>query len=97
MKNNPNLAINGSTGQLNIKRNGVIDFQPIWASFQEGEVIATDTLGIDVNPLQLSADEALPTNGLQRSRSGQNRTGNNKASYDDSNWNTRESSRKTRP
>ncbi len=97
MKNNPNLAINGSTGQLNIKRNGVIDFQPIWASFQEGEVIATDTLGIDVNPLQLSADEALPTNGLQRSRSGQNRTGNNKTSYDDSNWNTRESSRKTRP
>ena len=94
MKNNPDLAINGSTGQLNIKRNGVIDFQPVWASFIDGEAIATETLGIDVDPLQ------SPTRGLQRleRRPGSSRRNpsNNNSSYDDSNWDTRESSRKTR-
>jgi len=94
MRSNPDIAINGSTGQLNIRRNGVIDFQPVWASFKDGNVIATDTLGIDVDPLLFQGDGALPVDGLQRLEPGQNRRNNN-ASYDDSNWNTRESSRKT--
>jgi len=90
MKNNPNIAINGSTGQLNIKTNGTIDFQPVWASFKDGEAVASDTLGLNVNPLE------MPTDGAQRLKSGLNRS-NSKASYDDSNWDARGSGRKARP
>lgn len=90
MKNDPSMAINGDTGQLTIKANGVIDFQPVWASFQDGEAVATDTLGINLNPLELPADE---TKQLLPSL---NQT-NSKGSYNDSNWNARGPGRKARP
>jgi len=89
VKKDPNIAINGSTGQLNINNNGVIDFQPVWASFKDGEAVATDTLGIDISPLLSPADE------LERQSADRNPSNNN-ASYDDSNWDARRSSRKTR-
>ena len=89
VKKAPNIAINGSTGQLNINNNGVIDFQPVWASFKDGEAVATDTLGIDISPLLSPADE-FEQQGTDRNPS------NNNASYNDSNWDTRRSSRKTR-
>ena len=90
LKSNPNIAINGSTGQLSLNTNGIVSFQPVWANFIEGEAVAIDTLGINMNPLALPADQQ------KRFKSGQNST-STEASYNDSNWDAGESSRKARP
>jgi len=51
LRQNSDLAINGNTGQVSISNYGETMYQPVWASFRQGEVVPIETLGLDINPL----------------------------------------------
>ena len=82
LKRNPNLAISGNMGQLNIDQSGEVIYKPLWAGFSNGIASANN---VDIKPIQ--RDE-YPGQRHGRARGG--------AVYDDSNWDARSSSRKTR-
>lgn len=82
LRNRPDLAINGNTGQLSISSYGEVHHQPVWAQFQSGEAVARQTLGIDLNPIEGTSQDVL--NSV-----------NKQGVYNDQNWDTRSSSRKT--
>ena len=80
MRNNPTLAISGNMGTLNIEESGDIIYRPVWAKFRNGLAEANSELP------SLEGINRLP--GGNSSETGSN-------SYNDSNWDTRQSSRKT--
>jgi hypothetical protein len=86
LRHNQKLALNGNTGQLSIDASGEITHQPVWASFVNGEAVPIQTLGLDVTPLINREQETLEQ---YRNLS------NKKGVYNDSNWDTRRSRRKT--
>lgn len=51
LSQNKQLAINGKTGQVSISASGETVYQPVWATFTNGEVVAQETLGLDINLL----------------------------------------------
>lgn len=75
LRRNKQLAINGKTGQVSISTSGETVYQPIWATFTNGEVSAQETLGLDINLLP------APNNTL-------NNTRNVKGTYSDSTYNS---------
>lgn len=83
LRNDASLAINGSTGQLNVNSSGEINYQPIWAKFVDGEAVTDTALSPNLRPINSSQSES------------RSRRSNGKGNYDDSNWNPRESRRKT--
>jgi outer membrane PBP1 activator LpoA protein len=80
LQTNPELAINGSTGQLSIDAFGEVNHEPVWAQFQNGEAIATQDLGIDLSPEQGQGKDLIETK---------------QGVYNDSNWDSRNARRKT--
>ena len=53
-------AINGLTGQISLNTIGEIVTQPVWATFKNGVVTPTDTLGLDITPLsELNEDQKI--------------------------------------
>ena len=82
MRRNPELAISGNMGSLHIENSGNIVFQPIWAKYKNGLAEASSEL-----PTLENIDQ-LPGSFNQSNDTGSN-------SYNDSNWDTRRSSRKT--
>ena len=87
MRNNSSTAINGKMGALHIEPSGEIVFQPVWAEFKNGLAETSTEL-----PVLRQAISRTPN---QRSTGSSQPTQNGSNSYDDSNWDTRESSRKT--
>ncbi|MBX2847106.1 MAG: penicillin-binding protein activator [Acidiferrobacterales bacterium] len=85
LNQNSDNALNGNTGQISIKSNSEIHYQPLWAQFSEGEA----TL---LTPYQGKLTPTTPLN----SRNGTN-TANKKGIYNDQNWDTGKSRRKTSP
>jgi len=59
LRQNSSLAINGKTGKINVDRLGETVYQPIWATFKKGEVVVSDTLGLDISPLSTPNGEAI--------------------------------------
>jgi len=91
LRANSNLALNGSTGQLSINAYGEVVYQPLWAEFADGEAVTAEALRLEF------AAPALPRS-LQRSRvRGRRSIGQptGQGSYNDSNWDSRQSRRKT--
>lgn len=83
MLNNPTLAIAGNMGVLNIESSREITYQPIWAEFVDGLA---------------QTSNALPNLNVHRRSSINNQRNSTERefnSYDDSNWDARQSSRKT--
>lgn len=84
MRNQPSKAIQGNMGILNIEDSGEVKFQPIWASFKNGTVESENELA----PL-----ERTPQNWINSSSQSNSRQGTK--SYDESNWDRRQSRRKS--
>ena len=78
LSRNFNTAMNGNTGQISINAYGEADYQPVWATFRDGQVVAEDTLGIDITPIQGPESEEE-----------QQGEGKVKGEYNDSNWDSR--------
>jgi outer membrane PBP1 activator LpoA protein len=89
LRQNSELAINGNTGQVSINTYGETIYQPVWATFQQGEVVAIETLGIDLAPLQ------TPNGGILNS---QNVNGiYNDSNYNSQTWDQQNGARKRAP
>lgn len=88
LKSDADFALNGNTGQISISHNANIIYQPVWATFEKGEVVATDTLGIDLTPLK--QEQTMDVDEF-----GNPIPSNEKGVYNESNWDHRESRRKT--
>lgn len=82
LRNNTRLTVNGNTGRLNVRQNGEVNREPVWAQFQNGEAKATSAMGIDINSLDgLDQDDLQPSD--------------QHGVYNDSNWDSRNARRKT--
>ncbi len=79
-------ALNGHTGQLYLQGNGEVIHRPVWAKFEAGQLKVLDSKGLDISPL--TEDGAY----LPNDATGTNSTST--GSYNDQNWDTRESRRK---
>lgn len=84
MRNQSDNAIQGNMGVLNIEDSGEVQFRPIWASFKNGTAESENELV----PL-----ERIPQNWINSSGQPTNRHGTK--SYDESNWDHRQSRRKS--
>lgn len=86
MRSNPNLAVQGNMGVLSIQSTGEVISQPLWASFEEGLAESEQALPSIIRPpSQPRTDSSLRSD---RRTQGQ-------SSYNESNWDRRESRRKT--
>jgi len=83
LRGNSNYAITGKMGQLHIDDSGEIMYQPVWATFKQGVA----TANVDITPITTP----------NQSKFGVDRRLNRGASYNDSNWNPRQSGRKNSP
>jgi outer membrane PBP1 activator LpoA protein len=84
MRNQSNKAIQGNMGVLSVETSGEVQFQPIWASFKDGTAESENELV----PL-----ERVPQNWMNSS--GQPNSQHGTKSYDESNWDRRQSRRKS--
>lgn len=86
-------AINGATGQLQLQNTNEITYSPAWAKFSNGELQVVDSLGLDVEPIlnDNELDEDFYENSDEQGRSSSKRKG----SYNDQNWDSGKSRRKT--
>jgi outer membrane PBP1 activator LpoA protein len=75
LRQNSDLAINGNTGQVSINTYGETIYQPVWATFTQGEVVPIETLGLDTAPLE------TPNGGILDNQ-------NVNGTYNDSNYNS---------
>ncbi|MFT6694479.1 MAG: outer membrane PBP1 activator LpoA protein, partial [Neolewinella sp.] len=80
MRHQSNKAIQGNMGVLSIETSGEVQFQPIWASFKDGTAESENELV----PL-----ERVPKNWMNSS--GQPNSQHGTKSYDESNWDRRQS------
>lgn len=95
LRSNPDAAIRGHTGQLQLHANSEIVYQPAWAKFVQGELEVIDSKGSDMSPLDSESSAEL--NGDLRNRPyGESGEGgrNSRGSYNEQNWDSRESRRK---
>jgi len=83
LRSDPSLALDGSTGHLNISASGEINYQPIWAKFVDGEAITDTELSQSLTPINSS-----------QQRNNRFRRSSGKGNYNDSNWDSRKSRRK---
>jgi outer membrane PBP1 activator LpoA protein len=75
LRENSDLAINGNTGQVSIKPYGEAIYQPVWATFKQGEVVPIETLGLDIEPLETPNGSILDSQNVN-------------GAYNDSNYNS---------
>jgi len=59
LRRNNGFAINGKTGQVSIDRYGETVYQPVWATFKKGQVVASKTFGLDITPLTTPNGQAI--------------------------------------
>lgn len=100
LRGSANTAISGNTGQLMLQRNGEIIYQPAWAKFENGEVHVIDSKGVNITPLEGDNTEGGIFDGAYKGKNGaqgraSNKYSNSKGSYNEQNWDPRESRRKT--
>jgi outer membrane PBP1 activator LpoA protein len=74
LRQDDSLAINGNTGQISIGGYGETVYQPIWATFKQGEVVPIETLGLDITPLETPNGSPLNSQNVN-------------GTYNDSNYN----------
>ena len=86
MQTNTSLVLDGKTGQLNIEQTGEINYSPVWAQFKSGVAVP------DIALESLENTQSELNYFHKNSQDGQNE----KNSYDQSNWDGRQSRRKTR-
>ncbi len=96
LRSQRNVVINGNMGQLQLQTNGELVYQPMWAEFKEGALHVIDRRGLDTTPLELELSEEGILNYPQGNTENDNGSSpqSRKGSYNDQNWNTRESRRK---
>ena len=94
LRSQADAALNGNMGQLQLRPSGEIDYQPVWAKFDEGVLTVVDTRGLDITPLELdiSDEQSLDYSGDLNQPSNRS---NSQGSYNDQNWDSGESRRKT--
>jgi len=88
LRQNRELAINGMTGQVSISASGETVYQPVWATFTNGEVVAQETLGLDINPLRTPNGGAINTRNVKGTY--------NDSTYNSQTWDKSSSSRRQR-
>lgn len=86
LRTQSNSAINGSTGLVSINEYGEVVNQPVWASFSKGEVVAIDSLGLDITLLAAPNDGAVNPNVKGNYNGNATHHGNSKT-YNASSWN----------
>jgi len=86
LRNDPSLFMQGHTGMLNIDPAGEVIGQPIWARFIQGTA-QTETELEYLTPPASETDSESPTNMTDQLQGGI-------PTYDESNWDTRQSRRK---
>lgn len=84
-RGNQTHTIRGNTGRLRIAQNGEVQILPIWTEFRQG-------LAVPISPSDL---ESLGFNPSARAETGDKPYTNRTRKYDDSNWNKRDSRRKS--
>lgn len=98
LRSQRNAAISGNMGQLLLQDNGELIYQPMWAEFKEGSLRVIDNRGLDATPLEVSSDNSdYYQDNAEYNREGNNGSSpkNGKGNYNDQNWDSRESRRKT--
>lgn len=89
LSRSPGSAISGNTGTLSLDDNGEVFYQPAWAYFKQGEAVA------DISSQALLEATGLDINTLhERSKRILNKDHSNNKTYDDSNWDRRDSRRR---
>ena len=86
MQNNHDLVMAGNTGKLRVSQAGEITYDPVWATFSNG-IAETDSDLRQINP------EFDPLDSMHGDPTNQQ----GEADYDESNWDRRQSRRKTSP
>ena len=81
-------AIEGNTGTISLTASGELTHQPLWAKFTQGKLEIVENPGMDLTPLE---NDQESTEG---SISDDAKHFQSKGSYNDQNWDTRESRRK---
>lgn len=93
LRGQSDTAINGNMGQLQLQSNGEIIYQPMWAKFEKGALTVDDSRGLDITPIGVEPSEDgtfNPSVGPDGRPSQPSR-----GSYNDNNWDSGESRRKT--
>ncbi len=91
LRSSLDTALQGNSGQLQLHSGGEIHYQPAWAKFTNGELQMIDSMGMDLAPLELNSDDAeVP--GIDNQGNNNQRS---RGSYNDQNWDSRGSRRKT--
>lgn len=85
LNQNPENALNANTGQITIKPNAEINYQPLWAKFKKGEATLLEPYHGELAPITPPNSE----NGINSI--------DKKGVYNDQTWDTGESRRKTSP
>ena len=89
LRQNKQLAINGKTGQVSISTSGETVYQPVWATFTNGEVVAQETLGLDINPLSAPNGATINTRNVNGTYSD--------STYNSQTWDKSSGSRRQSP
>ncbi len=92
LRDNPDIAISGNTGQLQIANSGEVLYRAAWARFVEGELQVIDGKGLNLTPIEIELESDVPFGEDFNENSLQN--SNSKGSYNDQTWDPRESRRK---
>ena len=88
------FSMEGNTGTINGSLSGDITFQPLWARFVEGKLDIVEDKGIELLPIDTEEQLIDPlNNGTDASTNDSG--SNSRGSYNDQNWDTGESRRKT--
>jgi outer membrane PBP1 activator LpoA protein len=83
MRNQSNKVIAGNMGVLSVETSGEVQFQPIWANFKDGTAESENELV----PLEHAPEDWMNSGGQPNGQHGTK-------SYDESNWDRRQSRRK---
>lgn len=89
LRGNPELAIEGDMGLISVNRDGGIEYQMQWAEFEEG--VAVPRSPID----KIDAADQHELNRLREAALPKPTPSDAKKIYDDSNWDSRQSRRKS--
>ena len=89
------FSMEGNTGTINGTLSGDISFQPLWARFVEGKLDIVEDKGIELRPIEVQEQLVDPLNNGTESSSPNNTGRTSRGSYNDQNWDTGQSRRKT--
>jgi len=96
LRQSTSTAIIGNTGQLQLNTVGEIIYRPAWAQFKQGELDLVDTNGLELTPIEAPSPDDDSSGLLDSTIDGAGSSSNNsRGSYNDQNWDSRESRRKT--